>query len=64
MIPTIRCCMKCTDRTVGCHSTCERYLKEKAEWEQKKLDYNEATKDEQNYKYFKLDKIRRESRKD
>lgn len=56
--------MKCTDRTVGCHSTCERYLKEKAEWEQKKLDYNEATKDEQNYKYFKFDKIRRESRKD
>jgi len=25
----IRCCYKCKDREVGCHSICERYLKEK-----------------------------------
>lgn len=24
-------CLNCTDRTLGCHSTCERYLSEKAE---------------------------------
>lgn len=28
-MPTIKCCFKCTERSLGCHSTCERYLKEK-----------------------------------
>ena len=27
----IRCCYGCEERKVGCHSTCERYLKEKEE---------------------------------
>lgn len=25
----IRCCYNCLDRSIGCHSKCERYLKEK-----------------------------------
>lgn len=25
----IRCCRDCKDRCVGCHGTCERYLREK-----------------------------------
>lgn len=30
MIPfTQKSCMGCTDRTVGCHSTCERYKQDK-----------------------------------
>lgn len=28
---TIKCCFKCIERYVGCHSHCERYLKEKDE---------------------------------
>lgn len=26
----IKCCKGCTDRHEGCHSTCERYIAEKA----------------------------------
>lgn len=33
----IKCCYKCPDRWVKdgktCHSTCERYAREKAQWE-------------------------------
>lgn len=25
----IKCCKNCTERYIGCHSSCERYLKEK-----------------------------------
>ncbi len=32
----IRCCYKCTERHDLCHSTCERYLTEKAENDAKK----------------------------
>lgn len=28
----IRCCFECKDRKLHCHSTCERYLKEKEEY--------------------------------
>lgn len=27
----ITCCYGCKDRVVGCHSTCEKYINEKAE---------------------------------
>ena len=26
----ITCCYKCEDRHVGCHSTCEKYIEQKA----------------------------------
>ena len=26
----IQCCRNCPDRSVGCHSTCEKYISEKA----------------------------------
>lgn len=26
---TIKCCMDCADRHVGCHGTCDRYITEK-----------------------------------
>lgn len=34
----IKCCYKCVEpkRHIGCHSTCEDYIKEKAEYEIKK----------------------------
>ena len=31
-------CKDCTERKVGCHSTCEMYLSEKAKREQKKVE--------------------------
>lgn len=33
---TIKCCYGCTERTVTCHSTCEKYLGEVAENKAKK----------------------------
>ena len=30
----ITCCNKCTEREVGCHSKCNRYIKQKKELEQ------------------------------
>lgn len=30
------CCKNCKDRHVGCHSKCERYLKEKEEHDKNK----------------------------
>ncbi len=27
----IQCCKDCPDRNIGCHSTCEQYLAQKAE---------------------------------
>ncbi|MBQ0112161.1 MAG: hypothetical protein KBT03_03435 [Bacteroidales bacterium] len=33
----ITCCYQCPDRTPGCHSKCEKYLQQKAEWEATKI---------------------------
>jgi len=32
---SITCCKGCKDRQVGCHSTCERYIREKNEYNKK-----------------------------
>lgn len=31
----IKCCQKCEDRHIGCHSECERYKKERLEYDMK-----------------------------
>lgn len=37
---SIKACIKCAERHIGCHGTCERYLEER-----KKLDeYNKAVR--------------------
>lgn len=43
---TIRCCQNCTERQVGCHSICERYNEQKAEWEAKRLAEQEEKRKE------------------
>lgn len=37
MNSTIKCCQDCKNRHLGCHGTCQNYIKAKAENEQKKL---------------------------
>lgn len=32
----IQCCRYCTDRTMSCHSFCERYIRERKELEERK----------------------------
>lgn len=37
----IRCCKDCQDRQVGCHSTCERYIAEKAQYDKDQQAYKD-----------------------
>lgn len=34
----ISCCYKCTDREVGCHSKCEKYIQERRKLDEKKAE--------------------------
>lgn len=43
---TIKCCKDCQDRAVGCHSTCERYKAEKAEWDKIRAEEKERQRQE------------------
>lgn len=36
MVAGVRCCYQCKLRTLSCHSNCEKYKKEVAEWERMK----------------------------
>ena len=47
----IRSCKDCTDRYVGCHSNCEKYLSEKAEYERLR-DLIKERRDAQLYDYY------------
>ena len=40
----ITVCFKCTDRHIGCHATCERYIEE-SELNRKKREENQKQKD-------------------
>lgn len=44
----IKCCKDCDDRSVGCHSTCARYIEEKEIHQKKKaeIDKNNRVNDE------------------
>lgn len=43
---TITCCMNCTDRQMGCHSTCEIYKEQKAQWDKIRAEEKERQKQE------------------
>jgi hypothetical protein len=36
----IYCCYKCEKRNPGCHSTCEDYKADKAEYDKRKAEYD------------------------
>ena len=36
MVSRVSCCKDCTERHVGCHSICKRYINQKKEWEKDK----------------------------
>lgn len=41
----VYCCKECTDRYIGCHGKCEKYIEEKKRYlEQKKKDDSENLK--------------------
>lgn len=57
----IKCCYKCPDRWVKdgktCHSTCERYINEKAQYEEDKKSIKANMDEIPNIKQFDFDKI-------
>ena len=36
----ITCCYNCTDRVVGCHGTCKKYIDERAKYDETKARKN------------------------
>lgn len=46
-------CKDCKDRTIGCHSTCKKYIKEKAEYESNLHQYNVGRENDK-YRYAKV----------
>ena len=51
-------CKGCTDRAVGCHSTCQKYLDAKAEYERKKEAIRKAKAEGNDFVGFKVNTIR------
>lgn len=44
---SIMCCKDCKERQVGCHSTCERYIREKNEYNKKSYMIRQKIEKEQ-----------------
>ena len=52
----IKCCYKCADRVVGCHSTCEKYISEKAYHDKSKAEQREMLEKERFLAGFVIEK--------
>lgn len=39
---TIYSCKGCTEREIGCHQTCKKYIEEKAEHDRQMKEYNKS----------------------
>jgi hypothetical protein len=50
-------CKGCTDRVVGCHSTCQKYQDAKAEYESEKAAILKSKKAENDYADFKVNTV-------
>ena len=55
--PTIEVCKDCTEREIGCHATCKKYIDAKKEWEEtKKKIYAERCRDVE-YDAYRFDTV-------
>ena len=59
MRSTIKCCADCTDRYVGCHATCEEYIRQKNEYENKKKIVHEMNNKVNNINLARIEGIKR-----
>lgn len=55
----IKCCKDCTDRHVGCHSTCKRYIDEKAAYEEKQVEVRKKKHNEYLVTGYEIDTVHR-----
>ena len=53
-------CKDCEDRHPACHSSCEKYLKAKTDWDNKRETIREAKKDARLFTDYKVKKINKE----
>lgn len=52
-------CKDCNDRSVGCHSSCERYKKWAQDYDEQKKEYMDKLKKERDFQNFKAEVIRK-----
>ena len=52
-------CKDCSERYVGCHTTCESYLKEKEKLEERNVRIRKAKKEERDLCEYYRDKKRK-----
>ena len=60
------CCKTCTERYVGCHSDCSKYIESKAQYEEAKQNYLDASTEYhqiEGYEYHKRTKYKREKKR-
>ena len=55
------CCRNCTERYLGCHSYCEKYLDANEKWEEQKKQIRSYQMDE--YDNYKCEAIKKEQRR-
>lgn len=59
----IHCCRDCSERRMGCHGSCERYLAEKAAHEAERERRKQAAVREWDYRCYRSDIKARAERK-
>lgn len=52
---TITCCKDCPNRFPGCHSTCEKYIQQKNEYEKAKAERKAKSAVQQGLNEYKFD---------
>ena len=50
----ITCCLDCTDRKVGCHSTCQKYISQKVVADEQKTIRDKSQQKECDANRFKI----------
>ena len=56
-------CLKCTERRVGCHGSCEKYLSAKADYETAKEIVGAGKASEKDMDDLKMQRIRKAEKK-
>lgn len=59
----IHCCRDCPDRHIGCHATCESYIRQKAEYEENKNRIRKIKEKESQFRMLRNDQIEKMRKK-
>lgn len=58
-MPYFECCVDCAERHVGCHSTCERYISDKENYDKKRNKIKDQKKRESIVTGYAVDSVKR-----